>query len=419
MFTKWLIQRGVGLCIFSLLFLSVSVRSEEVPHRDVLEVNPDLTLREVLNRTFTRNPQQYQLQAKDKDVLARRARSDTLFPRPPALALTHQNDALGSGRGEREWQADVEIPLWRSGQRAARTSVAENARTDLEASRERLLLEAAGQLRDAVWEVRMVEGQLALAGLRYQTAEALQQDVERRFNAGELARTDLLLARQETLQARTEAIRAEAELNHARHRYTILTGLQQIPAKLEEVQSQMESYSESHALWREAETRVALTERERNLTAVESRDNLQLVVNTRSQRGAFDNAYNDSVGLSIRIPLTTESHAAPQLAAADMHVAQAIADRERLRYQLESAMHEAEHNLAVTRAELEIANTHHAIARENLRLSDKAFQLGEIDLVSLLRTRAQAYEAERALSIRQIQLTWDIARYNQAVGVLP
>lgn len=281
------------------------------------------------------------------------------------------------------------------------------------------MLEAAGQLRETVWELKMVESQLVLAKLRYETAEALQHDVERRHQAGELARTDLMLAQQETLQARTEVIRADAELNHARHRYMILTGLKQIPERLEEVQSSLETYSEEHALWREAEARVALTEQERNLSTVESKDNLQLVVNTRSQRGAFDNAYNDSVGLSLRIPLNTESHRAPQLAAADMHVAQAVADRERLRFQLEAAMHEAEHNLEVTRAELEVANQNHAIAQESLRLTDKAFQLGEIDLVGLMRTRAQAYEAERALRVRQIQLTWDIARYNQAVGVLP
>lgn len=417
MFARPFIQLGVGLCF--LLLLSSPTRSAEPAHEDVLETRPTLTLNEVLHVTFNRNPQQYQLQARGKQVLARQSSADTFLPKAPALSLIHQNDGLGSGRGEREWQADMEIPLWRSGQRAARAAVADNAKIELDASKERLMLEAAGQLRDAVWELKMVESQLDLARLRHETAESLQHDVERRFAAGELAKTDLMLAQQETLQAKTEVIRANAELNHARHRYIVLTGLQQIPAKLEEPLSPLENYSELHALWHEAETRVALAERERNLATVESRDNLQLVVNTRSQRGAFDNDYNDSVGLSVRIPLTTDSHTATHMAAADMLVAQAIADRERLRFQLETAMHEAEHNLAVTRAELDVAKASHAIAKENLRLSDKAFQLGEIDLVSLLRTRAQTYEAERTFNLRQIQLTWDIARYNQAVGVLP
>ncbi len=419
MFARSLIQLVVGLCLACSLLLSASVAAVELEHQDVLETNPALSLKETLELTFKRNPQQYQLEARDRDVLARQSSSSSLLPKPPALALSHQNDGLGSGRGEREWQADVEIPLWRIGQRSARKAVAENAQDDLQASRDSLLLEVAGQLREVVWELKMVESQLALSKLRHETALALQRDIERRYQAGELARTDFMLAQQEALQAKTEVVRADAELNHARHRYTVLTGLQQISGQLEEEQSSLETYSEAHAFWQEAEARVKLAEQERNLSTVESRDNLQLVVNTRSQRGAFDNAYNDSVGLSIRIPLSSKSHTAPQLAVADMHVAQTVSERERLRYQLDTAMHEAKHNLEVTRAELQIASENEVIAKDSLRLAEKAFQLGETDLVALLRVRTQAYEAERALSARQIQLKWDIARFNQAVGVLP
>jgi outer membrane protein TolC len=90
-----------------------------------------------------------------------------------------------------------------------------------------------------------------------------------------------------------------------------------------------------------------------------------------------------------------------------------------MKFELEAAMHEAEHNLSVSRAELTIAAKQHAIAKESLTLAQKAFQLGETDLVSLLRVQAQTFEAERAFTTRQIQVQWDIARYNQTVGVLP
>ncbi len=82
-------------------------------------------------------------------------------------------------------------------------------------------------------------------------------------------------------------------------------------------------------------------------------------------------------------------------------------------------MHEAEHNLAVSRAEFNIAAKQNEIARESLRLAQKAFLLGETDLVSLLRVQAQTFEAERAFVTRQVQVQWDVARYNQTVGVLP
>lgn len=418
MMFKWSVWQG--LCLLSLLLSPTLMAAEvEVAHHDVLKVDPGISLRQVLEQTVGRNPQRYRLQARGLETAARHAAADTLFPRSPALALSHQNDALGSGRGEREWQADVELPLWHSGQRAARAAVAENADNELQAGHERLLLEVAGQLREAVWDVKLMEGEWALAESRRQTAIALQRDVEQRLAAGELARTDLLLIRQETLQADAEAVRTEAELNHARHRYTLLTGLQRMPAQVEEVQSSRTDFDQTHALLHEAESQVKLAERERELTGLESREPLQLVVNARSLRGAFDNAYNDSVGLSLRIPLTTANQLAPQLAAADMRVAEAVTTRERLRYQLESAMHEADHQLLVTRAELEIAGSRQALASENLRLAEKAFKLGESDLVDLLRVRAQAYEAERTLQLQKLELQRDIARYNQAVGELP
>lgn len=75
--------------------------------------------------------------------------------------------------------------------------------------------------------------------------------------------------------------------------------------------------------------------------------------------------------------------------------------------------------MSISRAELTIASLQFQIAKESIRLAQKAFKLGEFDLVSLLRVQAQTSEAERNFTSRQIQLQWDTARYNQAVGVLP
>ena len=152
---------------------------------------------------------------------------------------------------------------------------------------------------------------------------------------------------------------------------------------------------------------------------VERRENPQVLINARTQRGPFDNAYNDSVGLKVRIPLDSEVRSAPLQASAEEAVGSAVTERESIRFSLETALHEAEHNLSVSQEELRIATKQHEIAQESLRLARKAFQLGETDLVNLVRVQTQTFETERAYQIRQIQLKWDIARYNQAVGVLP
>jgi outer membrane protein, heavy metal efflux system len=390
----------------------------ESDHYDELKINPNLQLSEVFEKTFARNPMQASLHSRDSVVSAKKLVANALLPTAPSVSLLHQNDVVGSGRGEREWQAEMELPVWLPNQRNNRLKVADASQSSVIASRESLKLHVAGQLREALWDIAMNDNILALALNKLEVANNLRRDVEKRHQAGEMAKTDVMLAQQETLRAEKEKLRAEAEVMHARHRYYLLTGLRELPASYTEQQSALEDYSQS-SIWLEAESKVGLAETERNLAQVESHDNLQVLFNLRSTKGAFDNVANDSVGVKVRIPFGGETRAAPIKAAAELGVGNAVSERETLKYALEAAMHEAEHNLSVSRAELVIVSQQFDIAKESVRLAHKAFQLGESDLVSLLRIQAQAFEAERAFTTRQIQVQWDIARYNQTVGVLP
>jgi len=392
--------------------------SHQIDHFDELKVNPNLQLSEVLEKAYARAPMQAALLSRDSMVSARNRVANAILPSTPAVSVLHQNDAIGSGRGERDWQAELELPIWLPKQRDNRLKVAEASQSTAIASRQSLKLQVAGQLREALWNIAFNDNNLSLAANKLLLANKLRSDVEKRYQAGELAKTDAMLAEQETLRAEKEKLRAEAELMHARHRYYLLTGLRELPASYEEKQSSLEDYSQS-PIWLETQSKVGLAETERNLVQVESHENLQVLLNVRSTKGAFDTTANDSVGVKLRIPFGGDAKAAPIRAAAEIGVGNALTERETLKYELETAMHEAEHNLSVSRAELVLAGKQYEIAKESLRLAQKAFQLGETDLVSLLRVQAQTFEAERAFSTRQVQVQWDVARYNQIVGVLP
>jgi len=408
----------VALLLLPLLASGEVVMQPSSDHLDELKVNPSLQLHDVLEKTVARNPMQASLQSRDFLVNAKNIVANAILPSSPALSVAHQNDVLGGGRGEREWQAELELPVWLPNQRSNRLKVADATQSNLIAGRESLRLQVAGQLRDALWDVAFNENNHVLTVNKFSLAGKLQHDVERRYQAGEMAKTDAMLAQQETLRAEKEQLRAEAELMHARHRYYLLTGLREIPAHYEEVQSSLEDYSKS-SIWAEAQSKLGLAETERSLAQVESHENLQVLVNMRSTKGAFDNTSNESVGLKLRIPFGGESRSAPIKAAAEMHVGAALTELDSLRYGLEALMHEAEHNLNVSRTELLIVSKQFEIAKESAKLAQKAFQLGETDLVSLIRIQAQTYEAERAFTSRKIQVQWDVARYNQAVGVVP
>lgn len=411
--------RAAGLLAAIFVLLLLSPLSGNTQELEKLQTDPSLTLAGVLQKAYERNPLQPLLRAGTIDVEARDRHALAALPGAPAVSMRHQNDVIGSGRNLREWEAGLEFPVWLPGQRAAREAVAREARSSLDAGRASLLLETAGQLRDAFWDVAMNVNLAELAAERLNTAQSLERDVQRRHQAGEMAKTDVMLAQNETLQAQTALLRAQAELRHAEHRYWMLTGLKQIPTVVEEALAGKSEPDDSHPLLAASARRIALAQEERNLMRVEKRENPQLMLNARQERGAFDAEYNSSVGVAVRIPLDAAVRSAPLLAKAEMDLAQAESEREQRMLTLLVAMHEAEHNLEVIREELTVAVEQHRLAQESLRLGRKAFALGETDLVHLMRVQAMAYEAERALRNSQIQLKWNIARYNQAAGVLP
>lgn len=418
----------VASCICSAFAAPIETQSQTSPadtqssylvdHQDELTVNPDLRLSDVLEKAFVRAPMQASLQSRAAMVAARNRVANAMLPAAPAFSLMHQNDSMASARGEREWQAEMELPVWQPKQRDNRMKVAEAMQSTSSAGRDSLKLQVAGRLRDALWDIAMNDNNLSLSANKLQVARKLRTDVDKRYRAGELAKTDAMLAEQEVFRAEKEKLRAEAEVMHARHRYYLLTGLRELPASYEEKLSLLEDYSQS-PIWLEAQSKVTLAETERELTQLESRESTRVLLNMRSTRGAFDNANNESVGVQVRVPFGYESSAAPARAAAEILVGNALTEREAMKLELEAAMHEAEHNLNVSRAELEIVGRQNEVARASLNLAQKAFDLGETDLVSLLRVQAQAFEAERAFTTQRIQVQWNIARYNQTVGVLP
>lgn len=407
-----------AMLLAATLLASQSVVAAENDHDDVLLVSQNLTLRDLIAKTIQRYPDSVLLQAKQIEIDARSKHAKGLLPNAPAIGLMNQNDVITSNRGERNWEAEFEMPIWLPGQRAAREAIARDAAAGLIDARETLQLQVAGLVRDALWDIAMMMHQATLAKSRHETALALLNDVEKRVKAGDLPKTDILLTQNEVYQAETSLLRAQTEVKHAQFRYTLLTGLNTLPENFSEIKSQA-VLAETHPALRDAAKKVLIADDERNLVQVEKRENPSLLLNARSQRGPFDNQANESLGLKIRIPLEMDVKSAPLIANAEMNYAKNQAEAQHLRYTLEAAFHEAEHNLEVTAAELAITSKQHANAQENLRLAKKAFALGESDLVNLLRVQASAYEAERVMKQRQIQLQWDTAHYNQAVGEMP
>ncbi len=391
----------------------------EVQHEDELVVNNTLTLHDLVEKALPNYPSSQLLAAKKLVLEAHQIQANSLLPGSAALILRNQNDQLLSRNGETEWEAGVEFPIWLSGQRKAREAIANIASQNLSADVQYLRLQLTGMVRDALWDNQLMQGLANIAKAKHEAASQLQRDIERRVTLGDMAQKDLLIAQTETLQAESERINAEAEVQHAKFRYKNLTGLSMIPAEFAETKSAKVDVQETHPALIDANSKVMLSAEQRNLVRIENRDNPTVIVGTRSLRGASDTEYNNSLGITLRIPLQSATRNAPLQAAAELQYAENQAHLSQLKLLLAAAMHEAEHNLEVGTAQLGVLTQQNNIAQQSLSVTRRAFQLGELDLSDLIRIQTQAFNAERALKNQQIQQLWNTARYNQAVGELP
>lgn len=406
--------------LFSLLLsLSVLSNAEEMQHEDILRPDSTLTLHDVIEKSLPHYPSSQLLNAKKLELEARQIHARGFLPAAPSVMLRNQNDQLLSRNGETEWEAGIELPIWLSGQQKAREAIANITSQNLNSNTKNIRLQLSGMVRDALWEIELMQGLADIAKSKYDAASQLQQDIEKRVKLGDMAQKDLLVAQTETLQAESEKIYAEAEVQHAKFRYTNLTGLKVIPEVFRELKSSKNSLDEAHPALVEANDKIALSKERSNLTRIESRENPTVMIGTRSIRGASDTHFNNSLGITLRIPLQTESRNAPLRAAAEMQNSEQQANLSQLKQLLAAAMHEAEHNFEIGLIQLEVLTKQNSIAHQSLNVTRKAFQLGELDLSDLMRVQTQAFNADRSLKNQQIQQLWNTARFNQAVGELP
>jgi cobalt-zinc-cadmium efflux system outer membrane protein len=136
-------------------------------------------------------------------------------------------------------------------------------------------------------------------------------------------------------------------------------------------------------------------------------------------RDDFAQPYANSVGVKLTIPFSSEPRVREESAQARAEVQRAEAELALVRARLQLDLAKARSELDAAERRLALAQTRQRLAEENLALAEKAFALGEMDLPTLLRIRASAFEAEGALGQERVALAAARSQFNQIIGVLP
>ena len=125
----------IGLC----LSRSVLAASDH-QHETALPSSVNLSLREVVEKTYERNPQLEVIQARLNHSVALIKSAEGLWASDPSMNISHYNDELIDSDGLQEWEIGMELPLWLPGQKVARQKTVKLQRLAINASEPALKL---------------------------------------------------------------------------------------------------------------------------------------------------------------------------------------------------------------------------------------------------------------------------------------
>lgn len=412
---RW--QRGMAVSAIGLLLALPALAADAG--------KPASGLASALAQAWRLHPQAAGLDAREAEARAAQEVAAGLTPEPPSVAIGSLNDRYNRNLGRQEWEVELAAPLWLPGQKAAREAEAATRVDEAAAKRVALRWGLAGELREAWWSLAAARNANALAIRRLATAQALEADVRRRYTVGELSRIDANLAQAEVLAASAEQAETETVLLQTEQALQTLTGTV-APQDMGEEAPTTRVRSGGHpgvpdahpsliaaaAAARSARARVTVAEESRRAAP-------ELALRVVRERGDFAEPYANTVGIRLKIPFSSGPLVRRETSAAQAEADQADAETVRAQTRTELEAKQAERVLESSERQFLMAHERRQISAENLRLSEKAFSLGESDLATLLRIRAAAFDAEAFLDRQRVARAAAISRLNQALGVLP
>ncbi len=379
-------------------------------------------LAQALDQAWRLHPQAAALDARDSEARAARELATGLTPEPGSVSISNLTDRLNANLGRQEWEVELATPLWLPGQKAAREAEATSRIDENTAKRAALRLELAGEVREAWWTLATARNARSLTERRLDTARALEADVRRRYAVGELSRIDANLAQTEIHVADAEHNEAAATHFQAEQTLRILTGAA-TPAELSEETpggtGAIGGFLASHPQIIAAFAAASSARAKVKVADESRRTSPELALRVVRERGDFAEPYANSIGIRLKIPFSSAAQVRGETSSAQAVADQAEADMRRTETRIRLDAERAQRLLQTSERQWAMAQERRSLSAENLRLSEKAFSLGESDLASLLRIRAAAFDAEAFLDRQRVARAAAQSRLKQSLGVLP
>ena len=387
--------------------------------------NQPPTLRQALDAAWEISSQSRSLDNRRSELAAKEKAAGSWIFGEPVAALAQRTDRLNKNDGFRELEAEIELPLWNRGVRAATQADVAAQRLGFDGQFALSKLKLVGELRALAVSAAKAQVELDLNKRKLLEANALTQDLMRRVKAGENARVESLQTQVLVQQAQAAMAQAEGQLARLQSHWRSLTGLATV-APLEEKLAPIATnefisapVSADHPALRQSQAQLSGAQAKLALVNADKRDPMSVGVGIARERGSFAASNETTLRIALRIPLGGDNRNAPRQAAARAELDASQADLDALQRQLLA-------EVAAANAELLAARNAQIAASERVRLSTevqtlitKSWRLGDSDLPTRLRADNEQFEASLSLARADIDVQRAIANLNQAHGVFP
>lgn len=378
-----------------------------------------ITMKQAVQAALQRHPQSKVAKARRKVGDSYQKHANALFKEDPTYEISYLSDELNADRGLREYEANVGLPLWMPGQKGARKKLADSIYSRVDAEQELLKWQVAGEVLQRAWDLKIASMEVTQAKIQQTSARALEQDIRRRVDAGELARKDLVLAQQSTLEAQSTLQQAQANTQNVRIAWQSYTGFSKLPKDLGQFARKQPVNQGTHPQTKAHEAKSQLARANRDDVRMQRKQNPTLTLYAKRDRGLVTDDFDNSLGVGISVPFGSRASSASELADASATVVELDAEQAQQERMLNLEIQQVKLKVQTAVQALQLAKQQNQLAQKRLKLATRAFELGESDLFQLIRAREQAASMSRTLKRSQLELNRSQSMLNHLLGTMP
>lgn len=360
-------------------------------------------------------------------VRAERSRANGWLAGAPVIDGLYRDDRPMTNRGEGEMQLDMRLPLRRFDQTGAWQRLSEQAALNAKSREAATRLELLGTLRQLAWDWRRAETTLKTAEQQATIMRRNLDVVTHQVKLGEAAEVDRLTVESSLLSAEDAVHQARIQFQNAQSRWQSISGSPALPTDLGAPEKTpipttpvtAESLFQTHPILRRMASEVGLDSAKIDAERAAGAGAPELGFGIKRDRGDRGTPWDNSLLVTLSLPIGGQAYRNPALAEMAQQKAQAQVALMRTAHQIQGDVTAYQQRVAEWPTRIAQLDRRAELTEKTLKLKEKALRLGELDWSRLMYFEQEAASARLQANLAHIDYRADQSGLKQSLGLMP